>query len=332
MATSKQEQEMNLISLQTAFMSKYIREQVLASLHITNMDELLKVFHYYGDQHIMALKIINQRNFCNECKKIMHKEPKDKFMVNRNSKRSVHQALFWIRLLGPYYPINDFLLNHPLVRSNLENICDYSIYTCNGHSKNKFRACINPTHYSMRLNFIKEILYENLEIINENFDILQANETFQAFIGHINGIKHNTNIINIIDLIRWQCPPVHTGHPESNLVNWNTLNYKVLIADLDLDSMGAYARIISNQKSSNLHFEHNCNSVINNDDLQPISLAPIPIRALSPLPNIQRQPTPNKTKAIAAFNEATSIKIIKEPVFKTQKRGIYTFQSFLKST
>lgn len=322
MATSKKEQETDLLLTQYAFMD--IHQQVLAAMRLPNMDALLELFITSGYKHIMALKVINQRHFCDECKHMMLEVPKDKFMVNANSKRSVHQALYWIRLLGPHFPINDFLLNHPLLRNHLDHLCDYGVHTFNGHSRNKFRVCINPTHYSLELGVIQEILYENLEIIQENFDILQASDVFQAFITHINSIKHTINIVNVIDIIRWQCPPVHSGFPEFNLVDWNILNYKVLIADFDVN---AFSRILYNQSTSHHQFEHYCDSHPIPAILPTSALTPVLTPVLAPAHTPTVLPLEQSNSANEAFIAATTIKVIKGGIFKPQKRGIYHFPS-----
>lgn len=252
-----------------------------------------------GD-HIVALKVINQKLFCSPCRALIGQYPRDKMQINRNSKRSIHQALFWIKLLGVNYPINDFLINHDAFVNGLKNVCSYGITTTTGHSSNKYRICINPTHYYASSVAIRTALYDNIEILIENMAVINLSPQLAEFLHMIRAIKDKSNVFQIIELIRTQCPPTVRDF-SSEILDVSSLydgsHYKMVIdTDVGIAIRTTEVRVQCND----MPFWHYCNS-----DSQPSGVSPPhktfmfgsngtskfqPIRPPSVPPSIQQSP------------------------------------------
>jgi hypothetical protein len=125
---------------------------------------------------------------------------------------------------------------------------------------NKFRACITPSHYIARLDIIKTILCENIDIIIENINLLNVSNEFHKFINHVSIIKNNCNILQLIDYIRENCPPINNFIKKENIAKWSSLDYQNMIFE---SSDYGYHITHRKQMYSNLPsngFEHYCNS------------------------------------------------------------------------
>ena len=233
-------------------MPRYIKEQLIASLKIGNYLQIMSMINQ--NEHIPAFKALNQREFCNKCCNTFNYEPRTQFMVNKNSKRGVHLALFWIRILGPNYPLNDFLFTNLELKKKLKCQCGYGINTYTGHSISKIKACINPKHYNCNFDIIKNIVYENIDIIYENIKLIEPSQEFESFISYIITIKNNIHPINLIDIIRSQCPPVN-----DNFYNYD-INNEWILDDLETIFTSTDADVYSNYKNlkSNQLFNHRC--------------------------------------------------------------------------
>jgi hypothetical protein len=244
-------------SIKSRFRIDLIMTHLISGLNVGHLGEVIKILN--NNDHIMAFKNINKKLLCNDCQDLAKLHPRDKILINHNSRRCIHHVLFWLKLLGVNYPLNDYLINHSIFISSIKNVCQCGIALPNGHSVNKFRICINPAHYACSSHAIKMALYFNIDVLHLNIDILNPSAEFRSFINTLVVIKEQGNVFQIIDLIRSQCPPVNRYH-KKDFIDTKSLydgsHYKLFIdneSDLKLRTLEVVA-LCGNQD-----FRHYCN-------------------------------------------------------------------------
>jgi hypothetical protein len=156
---------------------------MLSALSLQKIDDLLAILQTNAE--LIGYRIDSKTKSLNE--KIPY--PRAHFNIDGNSRRFVHCGLFWMILLGPKYPMNDFLINNTFWKY-IRNKCGYGVTDSRGHSKFGNKICYNPNHYIYPdITVIDKMIRNNLQLVSI------------AVVNNINWVTNN-EIVKFIQYIK----------------------------------------------------------------------------------------------------------------------------------
>ena len=172
------------------------------ALGLTGPDDLLPIMEPSGDHCIAGTKISRAGKLV----------PRVHMNGTTNSKRFIHVYLWWMKLLGPFYPIGDNLLRDPIWKQ-LHAICIFGLQDSCGHLPESKQMCIAPAHYCLSLSQdVGRAFIADLQELCAD-ESYHKSATCVAFLSAITAmLGRGDTFLEIVTYIRANCP-VFPGHP-----------------------------------------------------------------------------------------------------------------------